>query len=91
MIRTRTVLLLALALWVLFAPANPGFATPPAVAASATASATAVLRPPAARKDPHTTRIHGDTLVDDYYWLRNKGTPEVESYLNAELAYARAS
>jgi oligopeptidase B len=46
--------------------------------------------PPLAKKQPHTTRIHGDTLTDDYYWLRNKGTPEVEAYLNAELAYAQA-
>ena len=47
-------------------------------------------RPPVAKKDPHTTQIHGETLVDDYYWLRNKGTPEVEEYLKAELAYAQA-
>lgn len=45
-------------------------------------------QPPVAKKDPHTTQIHGETLVDDYYWLRNKGTPDVESYLKAELAYA---
>ncbi|HEX4961608.1 MAG TPA: S9 family peptidase [Thermoanaerobaculia bacterium] len=61
----------------------------PLPAAAETAAAT--LRPPTARKDPHVTRIHGDTLVDDYYWLRNKGTPEVESYLKAELAYAQES
>src|SRR5437762_1954543 len=48
------------------------------------------LNPPVARKEPHKTLIHGETLVDDYYWLRNKGTPEVESYLKAELAYADA-
>lgn len=46
--------------------------------------------PPIAKKVPHATQIHGETLADDYYWLRNKGTPEVESYLNAELAYAEA-
>ncbi|HYN20220.1 MAG TPA: S9 family peptidase, partial [Thermoanaerobaculia bacterium] len=39
---------------------------------------------------PHLTKIHGDTLTDDYYWLRNKGNPEVESYLKAELSYAEA-
>src|SRR5713101_6407396 len=47
-------------------------------------------RPPIAAKDPHPTAIHGETLTDDYYWLRNKGTPAVESYLKAELAYADA-
>jgi len=45
---------------------------------------------PVAKKEPRTTQIHGDTLVDDYYWMRNKGTPEVEAYLRAELAYAEA-
>ena len=46
--------------------------------------------PPVARRVAHAVSIHGETLSDDYSWLRNKGTPEVESYLNAELAYARA-
>jgi oligopeptidase B len=47
-------------------------------------------QPPVARKEPHKIQVHGDTLVDDYYWMRNKGTPEVESHLKAELAYADA-
>ena len=47
-------------------------------------------QPPVARKEPHVTRINGDALQDDYFWLRNKGTPEVESYLRAEAAYADA-
>jgi oligopeptidase B len=50
----------------------------------------AALRPPVAKKQPKTIRLHGDTLVDDYHWLRNKGTPEVEGHLKAELAYAQA-
>jgi protease II len=45
---------------------------------------------PVAAKQAHETKIHGDTLADDYFWLRNKGTPEVESYLNAERAYSEA-
>src|SRR5262245_14958172 len=48
------------------------------------------LAPPVAKKHAHPVRIHGDTLSDDYFWLRRKGTPEVEQYLNAELAYANA-
>ena len=47
-------------------------------------------QPPVARKELHVTRINGDALQDDYFWLRNKGTPEVESYLRAEAAYADA-
>src|SRR5436305_12277143 len=30
------------------------------------------IKPPVAKKSPKTTRIHGDTLVDDYYWMREK-------------------
>ena len=45
---------------------------------------------PVAAKQPHELKIHGDTLHDDYFWLRNKGTPEVEAYLKAERAYSEA-
>jgi oligopeptidase B len=44
-------------------------------------------RPPVARKAPHVTTVHGDTLKDDYFWLREKSNPEVISYLEAENAY----
>jgi oligopeptidase B len=54
------------------------------------ASQTASPAPPVAKKDPKKLQLHGDTLVDDYHWMRNKGTPEVEAYLKAELAYAEA-
>ncbi|MFL5419347.1 MAG: S9 family peptidase [Myxococcales bacterium] len=53
-------------------------------------AADAPLQPPVARKVPHTIELHGETLSDDYFWLRNKGTPEVEQYLRAEAAYADA-
>ena len=32
---------------------------------------------PIAVKRPHTTEIHGYTLKDDYFWLRDKSNPEV--------------
>jgi oligopeptidase B len=69
---------------------------PPAASASAPLAAPAPVpvesgpRPPVATRSAHTTTIHGQTLVDDYHWLRNKGTPEVEAYLNAENAYTDA-
>jgi len=44
-------------------------------------------QPPVARKVPHTTQIHGYTLKDDYFWLREKKNPEVLKYLEAENAY----
>jgi len=47
-------------------------------------------QPPIARKVPKDVTVHGDKRVDDYFWLRDKGTPEVESYLRAETAYADA-
>jgi oligopeptidase B len=47
-------------------------------------------RPPIARREPHPTTIHGRKLEDDYFWLRQKGTPAVESYLQAENAYTLA-
>ena len=44
-------------------------------------------QPPIAKKAPHTTEIHGYTLKDDYFWLREKKNPEVLKYLEAENAY----
>jgi oligopeptidase B len=49
-------------------------------------SATAV-QPPVAPKVPHETKIHGRTLTDDYFWLRERTNPAVISYLEAENAY----
>src|SRR5438309_3574249 len=46
--------------------------------------------PPVAKKVPHTTEVHGTTLHDDYFWMRDKKNPEVISYLEAENAYTAA-
>jgi oligopeptidase B len=43
-----------------------------------------------AEKKPKTTNIHGVTLVDDYFWLREKNNPAVMAYLQAENAYAES-
>jgi oligopeptidase B len=40
-----------------------------------------------ADKKPKTTNIHGDTLVDDYFWLREKTNPAVVAHLQAENTY----
>src|SRR5947199_134031 len=40
--------------------------------------------PPATEKKPHVTKIHGDTLVDNYFWLREKSNPDVIAHLEAE-------
>ena len=39
-------------------------------------SAQAPLNPPVAKKMPKQTTLHGVTLVDDYHWLRDKGSPK---------------
>ncbi len=46
-----------------------------------------LAQPPTAAKRPHTTEIHGYTLKDDYFWLREKSNPEVIKYLESENAY----
>ena len=46
--------------------------------------------PPVAKKIPHTTTVHGTTLSDGYFWMRDKKNPEVISYLQAENAYTAA-
>jgi oligopeptidase B len=47
--------------------------------------------PPAADKQPHVISVHGQTLTDDYFWLREKTNPKVMAHLKAETDYADAS
>ncbi|NYF80440.1 S9 family peptidase [Granulicella arctica] len=42
---------------------------------------------PIARREPTPTTLHGTTLQDDYRWMRDKSSPEVTAYLEAENAY----
>jgi len=53
--------------------------------------ASPVPTPPVAPRKDHSQVWHGRTFVDPYYWLREKGTPEVEKYLEAENAYTEAT
>src|SRR5690242_20289270 len=46
-------------------------------------------QPPMAEKKPKTTNIHGTTLVDDYFWLREKTNPAVMEHLKAEDEYTQ--
>jgi len=43
---------------------------------------------PVARREATQTVLHNTTLVDDYAWLRQKESPEVIAYLEAENNYA---
>src|SRR5690349_25063710 len=46
--------------------------------------------PPAAPRNPHREIRHGATVIDDYFWLREKSNPKVSEYLEAENAYTAA-
>lgn len=46
---------------------------------------------PRAKRVPHATELHGDTLRDDYAWLRDRNDPDVRRYLEAENAYTEAA
>src|SRR5438477_7015350 len=48
------------------------------------------IKPPVAKQVPKITELHGDKLVDNYFWLRQKKDPEVIKYLEAENAYTAA-
>lgn len=52
----------------------------------------AAPEPPVARTEPRQLTTHGDTRVDDYYWIRDdsRTDPEVLSLLEAENDYTAA-
>ena len=47
--------------------------------------------PPVAPRHDHAQVWHGRTFVDPWHWLREKGSPEVVKYLEAENAYTEAT
>lgn len=59
---------------------------------SAMPTSDTLIQPPVAAKHPHAIKKHGDTRVDNYYWLRDdeRQKPEVLAYLEAENAYTDA-
>jgi oligopeptidase B len=54
------------------------------------AESTPSAQPPIARRDPTSTTLHGVTLHDDFRWMRDKSSPELLAYLNAENNYTTA-
>ncbi|HVJ79817.1 MAG TPA: S9 family peptidase [Planctomycetia bacterium] len=46
--------------------------------------------PPVAPKHPHSFTLHGVTVSDDYFWLKEKKNPETTKQLVAENAYLAA-
>src|SRR5438477_6047943 len=64
---------------------------PSAVLADAPLVDSNAAAPPVAPQKPHTRTIHGETLTDPFFWLREKGTSDVTAYLEAENAYTAAA
>ena len=46
------------------------------------------VQPPIAKRVDSRREFHGDVFIDPYEWLRDKSSPEVLSYLEAENEYA---
>ena len=49
-----------------------------------------MIQPPQARQEPTPTTLHGQTLEDNYRWMRDKSSPELLAYLEAENAYTHS-
>ncbi|MFH1701781.1 MAG: S9 family peptidase [Candidatus Zixiibacteriota bacterium] len=45
------------------------------------------FKPPVAQKIPNKLIYHNDTIIDNYFWLRERDNEEVLNYLKAENAY----
>ncbi|MGH9305261.1 MAG: S9 family peptidase [Acidimicrobiales bacterium] len=48
------------------------------------------IGPPVPAVRPAQVGAHGDSRLDDYYWLRDRESPEVIAHLEAENAYTAA-
>src|ERR1044071_181567 len=46
--------------------------------------------PPATDRKPVTDTYHGDSVADDYRWLEDAKSKEVQQWSDAQNAYARA-
>ncbi len=46
-----------------------------------------MFQPPIAPKHPHPITQHGQTRIDDYFWMRHRADPAVMDYLKAENDY----
>ena len=47
------------------------------------------MQAPRAKKVPKELIIHGDTRIDDYFWMNQREDQEVIDYLNEENAYGK--
>jgi oligopeptidase B len=49
-----------------------------------------VMEAPLAKIEAKEMTIHGDTRVDNYYWLNQRENPGIIAYLEAENAYTKS-
>lgn len=47
----------------------------------------AAAMPPVAKREPKRREFHGDVFEDDYEWMRDKESPEVQDYVAAQNRY----
>ncbi|MDX5422720.1 MAG: S9 family peptidase, partial [Hymenobacteraceae bacterium] len=94
-LKTRSAAVLAACL-LLMAGCRTSDSTTPAATAARPATATPAVtetaskpQPPEARKIPKELTAHGDTRIDNYYWLNQREDPDVIAYLNAENEYTQ--
>lgn len=78
--KKQSITLIAFVLSVLFTGSSAALAQTNGGGASAP-------KPPMAEKKTRTINIHGETIVDDFFWLREKSNPAVISYLESENAH----
>ena len=70
---------------------TPSFRMPAIIIATGLlAQAQTAPVPPVAPVEEHREERHGATVIDNYYWLREKSNPGVIRYLEAENAYTEA-
>lgn len=48
------------------------------------------MKAPIPKRKPHDVSIHGETRIDDWFWLRHRDDPEVIAHLHAENAHTEA-
>jgi oligopeptidase B len=54
------------------------------------ADADTAVQPPVAKIVPKPMTVHGDTRVDNYFWLRDRNDPDTIKYLEDENRYTEA-
>ncbi len=81
------------AIWMFLAAiTTPLVAAPSAFAEEKETQLTNTPTAPVADRRPHETTLHGTTLSDPYYWLRDQSYPVIDDadildYVKAENAY----